>query len=77
MTKEGEDEWKPPCLDRNDLRFFIDLVPNARCLPLPFEVPNLRSFLARMVGEGRPTVAEEAIMELEGILKKLEEIRGA
>jgi hypothetical protein len=44
---------------------------------LPFEVLNLRSFLARMAEEGRPVVAEDAIEKLEGILKKVEETTGA
>jgi hypothetical protein len=79
VTKESEDGWKPPNLFSSAIGSFPDMwLGGIGCREAPpFEVLDLRSFLARTVEEGRPPVAEEAIVKLEGILKKMEEVRGA
>jgi len=72
VSNESEDGWMPPELDNMGLFSAPRPLP-----PPPFEVLDLRSFLARMAEEGRPLVPEEAIEKLEGILKKVEEVAGA
>jgi hypothetical protein len=77
MSDESEDGWMPPKLDHMTRLDPESNVSSADGPPPPFEVLDLRSFLARMAEEGRPLVPEEAIEKLEGILKKVEEVAEA